>query len=41
MLELERVGRGELNLDPTVVGRLSCDGQCRLSHVNAQNRKSQ
>jgi hypothetical protein len=40
-LQLERVSRSELNLDPTVGGLLSGDGQCRLSHVNAQNRQSQ
>src|SRR6266540_5238077 len=40
-LQLERVSRSELNLDPTVVGLLSGDRQCRLSHVNAQNRQSQ
>jgi len=39
-LQLERVSRGELNLDPTVVGLLSGDRQCRLSHVNAQNRQA-
>jgi hypothetical protein len=37
----ERVSRSELNLDPTVVGLLSGDRQCRLSHVNAQHRQSQ
>src|SRR5208337_3867500 len=40
-LQMERVSRSELNLDPTVVGLLSGDRQCRLSHVNAQNRQSQ
>src|SRR3989441_4118864 len=40
-LQLEHVGRSELNLDPTVVGLLSGDRQCRLRHVNAQNRQSQ
>ena len=40
-LELERVSRSELNLDPTVVGLLSGDRQCRLRHVNTQNRQSQ
>ena len=41
-LQLERVSRSELNLDPTVGGGLpSGDRQCRLSHVNAQNRQSQ
>src|SRR6266446_1873129 len=40
-LQLKRVSRSELNLDPTVGGLLSGDGQCRLSHVNAQNRQSQ
>ena len=40
-LQVERVSRGELNLDPTVVGLLSGDRQCRLGHVNAQNRQSQ
>src|SRR5258706_13515049 len=40
-LQLERVSRSELNLNPTVVGLLSGDRQCRLSHVNAQNRQSQ
>jgi hypothetical protein len=37
----ERVSRSELNLDPTVVGLRPGDRQCRLSHVNAQNRQSQ
>jgi hypothetical protein len=44
-LQLERVSRNELNLDPTVVsplsGLLSGDRQCRFSHVNAQNRQSE
>jgi len=40
-LQLERVSRSELNLDPTGVGHRSGDRQCRLSHVNAQNRQSQ
>src|SRR6266498_5470278 len=40
-LQLECVSRSELDLDPTVVGLLSGDRQCRLSHVNAQNRQSQ
>jgi hypothetical protein len=34
-LQLQRVSRSELNLDPTVVGLGSGDRQCRLSHVNA------
>jgi len=37
-LQLERVSRSELNLDPTVSGFLSGNRQCCLSHVNAQNR---
>src|SRR6266481_6812329 len=41
MLQLERVSRSELNLDPTVIGLLSGDRQCRFSHVNTQNRQSQ
>src|SRR5262245_44016575 len=40
-LQLERVSRSELNLDPTIVGFLSGESQRRLSHVNAQNRQSQ
>src|ERR1019366_6848401 len=40
-LQLERVSHSELNLDPTVVGLLSGDRQCRLRHVNAQDRQSQ
>src|SRR5258707_15269837 len=40
-LQLERVSRSELDLDPTVVGLGSGDRECRLSHVNAQNRQSQ
>jgi len=36
-LQLERVSRSELILDPTVVGLLSGDRQCRLSHVVARN----
>jgi hypothetical protein len=40
-LQLERVRHSERNLDPTVVGLRSGDGQCRLRHVNAQNRQSQ
>jgi hypothetical protein len=39
-LQLERISRSELNLDPPVVGLRSGDRQCRLSHVNAQNRQS-
>ena len=38
---MERVSLNKLNLDPTVGGLLSGDRQCRLSHVNAQNRQSQ
>jgi hypothetical protein len=38
---MERVSRGELNFDPTAVRLLSRDRQCRLSHVNTQNRQSQ
>ena len=40
-LQLECVGRSELNLDSTIVSLRSGDRQCRLSHVNAQNRQSQ
>ena len=40
-LQPERVGRSELNLDPTVVRLRPSDRQCRLSKVNAQNRQSQ
>src|SRR4029077_5671484 len=40
-LQLERVSRSELNLDPTVVGLLSGDRQRRLPDINAQNRQSQ
>jgi hypothetical protein len=40
-VQLESVDRGELNVEPTVVGLRSGDRQCRLSHVNAQNRQSQ
>ena len=39
--QLERVSRGERDLDPTVVGLGAGDRQCRLSHVNAQDRQSQ
>jgi hypothetical protein len=41
MLQIERVSLSEFNPDPTVVGLLSGDRHCRLSHVNAQNRQSQ
>jgi hypothetical protein len=40
-LQLERVSRSELNLDPTVVGLRSGDRHCCLCHVNAQNRQPQ
>ena len=40
-LQLERVSRSELDLDPTVLSLLSGDHQGRLSHVNGQNRQSQ
>src|SRR5262249_15623348 len=40
-LQLERVSRSELNVDPAVVGLLSGDRQRRLGYVNAQNRQSQ
>ncbi len=40
-IQLERVSRCELNLEPTRVGLLSGDRQCRLRHVNALNRQSQ
>ena len=40
-LQLERVSRSKLNLDPTVVGLLSGDRQSCLRHVNAQNRQPQ
>jgi len=35
-LQLERVSRGELNLDPLVVGLLSGDRQCRLSQLGSR-----
>src|SRR5205085_6837878 len=41
MLQLERVSRGEADLDPTAFSLLSGDRQCRVSPVNAQNRQSQ
>jgi hypothetical protein len=40
-LKLERVSRGERNLDPTFFGLVSGHRQCGLSHVNAQNLQSQ
>jgi hypothetical protein len=40
-LQLERVSRSELNVNPTIVGLRSGHRQRRLSHVNAQNRQSQ
>ncbi len=40
-LKLERVSRGELNLDPLFLGLLSGHRQRRLSYVNAQNLQSQ
>ncbi len=40
-LQTERVRRNEFNLDPTVPCFLSGHRQCRLRHVNAQNRQSQ
>jgi len=40
-LQLGRVSRSELNLDPAVAGLRPGDRQCRLSHVNAQDRQSQ
>src|SRR6266446_4529435 len=40
-LQLERVSRNELNLDPTGFGPLSGDRQCRFSHLNAQDRQSE
>jgi hypothetical protein len=36
-LQLERVSRSELNLDPTIAGLFSGDCQCRFSYVNTQN----
>lgn len=39
--QLEGVRGGELNLNATVGGLLSSDGQGGFSHVNAQNRESQ
>ena len=38
---MERVSRGELDLDPTVAGLRPGDRQCRLSYVNAQDRQPQ
>jgi hypothetical protein len=40
-LQMERVSRYELNVDPAVVGLLSGDRQRCLGHVNTQNRQSQ
>src|SRR5207247_6435547 len=40
-LQLERVSRSELNLDPTVVGLLSGNRQRSLRDVNTENRQSQ
>jgi hypothetical protein len=40
-LQMERINRGKLNLDPAVPGLLSGHCQCRLRHVNAQNLQSQ
>ena len=41
IIELERVGGRELDLDPAVVGLRSGYRQRRLSHVDAQDRQSQ
>src|SRR5215469_9935351 len=40
-LQLERVSRSEINLNPTLGGLRPGDRQGRLSHVDAQDRQSQ
>jgi hypothetical protein len=40
-LQMNRVSRNEINLDPTTVGFLSRDCQRRFGHVKTQNRQSE